>query len=562
MNIPKEILEAASTNDFILFVGSGFSKPLGFLDWNDLAKNAIEEFITDYPKVSILKQCLEKDTMDEILVFDALYKINPDKIETIIQEANNIEFDKNKLKNHELLWDISSRIITTNYDKALESSKPKISIQTICHNYKRELANNFEKPQWLYHIHGIVDDIRNCVIFTKDYVKLYNENNPALEQLKNILQNKTLLFIGFSMKDPYVTDLLEHLNIIFGTKNNNKRFILLKASQEPNQNYLTKIAINDYSEIPKFLTLLRDAIKSYGNKSPKIYRFNRHRCYSFQLGTNEFNTLLNKLLNDPVSTDDKVNDEIDKQINLLQSDYERSIAKAKQYENLGQIEKIVELLKPKSFKSQEEYSRMLYLALALEKLNLISEALEILNRILSKVDLSHEIRLCASFNMSVCYEKNSEFEKVSFLDFFDINDNLQFSKESIRDKAIANHLIVCIITKVDFEYEHLLNAVLENSLKGSPKLYCKTLLNYLTYKNEGVSKEEYDRISDLAKDLSVNSRVGILCEVYMKLDVETQRKTKEEIINKLENIEGLTDISNNERIEEIKKYIDQKFTNS
>ena len=107
MTIPEEILNASLTNDFIIFVGSGFSKPLGFLDWNQLAYKAIDEFKLDYPKVLKLEQSLKQDALDEILVFDALYRINDHKIRSIIKEANNINIDKSKLNNHYLLWESS-----------------------------------------------------------------------------------------------------------------------------------------------------------------------------------------------------------------------------------------------------------------------------------------------------------------------------------------------------------------------------------------------------------------------------------------------------------------------
>jgi len=561
IKIPEEILKASLNNDLILFIGSGFSKPLGFMDWNQLALKAIDEFLVDYPKVSVLRQCLKLEVLDEIAIFDALFSINQQKIESIIQEANNINISQDDLENHKLLWEISSRIITTNYDKTLNKAKPFTSIPTISHNYKREIANNFSKQEWLYHIHGVVDDITNCIIFTKNYVELYSKNNPAIEQLKSIFQNKTILFIGFSMKDKYVANVLENLNIVFENKNNNKRFIVLDEKESPTQSYLTKLELKSYSMMSEFLIELRDSLKRYSQAPKRIYRYNRHRCYSFELGSDKFNSILSGILNNPVSSNPNDIKVIKDKIDGLDSEYEKSIATAVHYEYLGQIENITLTLENKKFAGQYELSRILYLALAYEKLDRISDALNLLQRITANPQTSNEIRLSAAFNMSVCYEKLEKFENVCYENFFHLNDNLQFSNECIRDKAIANHLIVCHIKKEEFKYESLLKEVLENSLKGSPKLYCKTLLNYLTYKNKGITKEQYDEISELTKGISINTRVGILCEVYMKLDDLSQLATKEEIIEKVERIV----VDNNgyatkKHIKELKDYIKNKFS--
>ncbi|UNJ81299.1 hypothetical protein [Metabacillus dongyingensis] len=39
MNIPMDITEAIKNNKLVFFVGSGFSKTLGFPDWNNLVKD-------------------------------------------------------------------------------------------------------------------------------------------------------------------------------------------------------------------------------------------------------------------------------------------------------------------------------------------------------------------------------------------------------------------------------------------------------------------------------------------------------------------------------------------
>ena len=107
----KQIIDAAVENELYIFVGAGFSVPLGFPSWRKLAENAIDEFALDNPEVLVFKQALTTKVMTEILVFDALYDINETKIRNIIFRESNINFTPNMLVNHKLLWNISQKII-------------------------------------------------------------------------------------------------------------------------------------------------------------------------------------------------------------------------------------------------------------------------------------------------------------------------------------------------------------------------------------------------------------------------------------------------------------------
>jgi len=304
---PKELLDSLRENNLVIFVGSGFSKPLGLLDWNKLAELAIDEFKQQDSNVEYLRKCLQSNVLNEIAVFDALYNINPEKIEQFIKTANNKIKDSSNLDLHRKLWKISERIITTNYDKALELSKPDHTIETICNNSNYEVSKSLRLNKWLYHLHGKVDDIQNCIIFSKDYHRLYNEQNGSIEQLRSLAANNTFLFIGFSMKDRFVSNLFNNLDIVFKRHSNNDRFILLHKDDSLKSTYLQRIDIANYDMIPGFLDILIHSKELQLQSPVTITRYLRRRCRTFYPDSAEFNSIMIELRNETFKKENIVN---------------------------------------------------------------------------------------------------------------------------------------------------------------------------------------------------------------------------------------------------------------
>lgn len=534
--IPDEIEKALPRNQLVFFVGSGFSKPLGFLDWRGLALKAVDEYKASFPDISLLKDCLERNLLSEILVFDALKDLNKHKIVEIVKANNNGEIDESKLENHKRLWKISNKIITTNYDKAIETVKPNTSIEVISHDHLFEVGKSLKKDSWLFHIHGMIDNVNECIIFSEDYQRLYFNKkhytkHPAIEQLKSIALHNTILFLGFSMKDKYVANLFEDLNLIFSDTPSSEHFILLEQEEQLNSKYVKKIPIDSYLKTSEFLDLLI-ASKEASKQSPIPIkaRYLRRRCRTFEQGSNDFNNLMLELRSEEFSKD-KIAQYQEKIINL--NGYERTLTTAALYENSGQIEKMINLLSDEKFRDNQENTRLLFLAVGFEKLDKINSAIGTIDKITSNPDCDPEISLCAKFNRSICCEKIEKYDEVYFEQLINNKTILKFSKERIKDKAISNHLIVCKKRGLAFNYEVELKESIEYEIVNSGKSQVKTLINYLVYKNEIISNEKYDEIISLGKNMNVYSRVALLCSIYKQLDIDTKILLKEEILSKV-----------------------------
>lgn len=556
ITIPEEIINASVKGQLVLFVGSGLSKSLGFLDWRSLAINAIEDFNNSYPKVNILKECLKQDVLNEILILDALRYINETKIYEFIRRNYLLEIDSDKLEVQKKLWKISERIITTNYDETLGLTRPDSRIEIICHDHRYEISKQIRENKWLYHIHGTINNVEKCVIFSSDYHKLYNEQNACIQQLKSIFINNTVIFIGFSMKDKYLSNILTNLSMIYKLNQNNDCFIILKENEALDNKFLRRINIKEHNEIP---AILDEIIKNKNLRlqSPvKVTRFLRRRCRSFESGSDLFNNIIKKLLLETINSDDYKSTL--NTIDSFKSEYEKCMSKAALFENQGSIEKMIRILETYKFEGNEELSRKLYLALAYEKIDYLKAAISLLHNIIS-LPIENEITLSAKFNLAICYEKIEDYENVNFKEFIKIGNILNCTNELISDKAINNELIYCYKTKQEYKYKDLLMQQLERSIKHSPKSYYKSFINYLTYLNKSLDKVEYDKLLKLSKDMSVNSRVSILFDVFRKFDKETRQLLKDDFLSEIKLLASTSDsVSTDKYLKEFISLMDEK----
>jgi hypothetical protein len=555
--IPDKITNALHENKLVLFVGAGFSKSLGCLDWRDLVLKGIREFKPNHPKIELLKDCLTEKVLNEILVFDALKFLNKSKIIEIIKSNFNVNIDRNKLNNHKKLWKISNRIITSNYDKAIETVKPNTSIETISHNHLHEVGKSLKKDSWLFHIHGIVDNIDECVIFSDNYHKLYNDKHPAIEQLKSIASLNTILFIGFSMKDEYVGKLFKDLNLIFSERLSNEHFVLLEKDEGLINNHLSKLPIKNYNLIGGFLDKLIELKESrLQSPIPIKGKYLRRRCKSFYEGSYEFNQIMYEIHTLEFSN------EFVRQIKMRISKligYENVIATAALHEASGDLEQMIELLSLHIFEKDQENTRLLYLAIGNEKLGRIKNATEFLDRILANPNTANEIALSAKFNRSICNEKIDNYDEVFFEEFISCNEIIKHTQERIKDKAVSNLLIVCDKRGEKFLFEKELENSIEYEFNISAKSQAKTIINYLFYKNEFISRDKYQEILDLSKKMDIDSKVELLCTIVKLMDEATLELLTDEIIPNVELLcKEFPSKSNKKHLDDLNRYLNDK----
>ncbi|QED47012.1 SIR2 family protein [Cytobacillus dafuensis] len=263
--IPKSLIENAKNNNLVFFIGAGFSRDFGFPDWNGLVKIMLEKMIDENPKYKPFLALLESGTMG---VLDILEHIKSEKRiirDTIYKEFKYDISKEELLEKHRKLFSISKKIITTNYDQLLEKAA-KEQIDKVVYTNAHLMGQIHNFGEFILKIHGDHEFANDCVLLREDYEKLYDKDNAALAQMKSIIASKSILFIGFSLTDPYVSHLFEYVNKIYGGYHE-KSFILSVNNDDFTKYNVTNIQLENHDQIVTFLEQLSEKL---GEEKPIV----------------------------------------------------------------------------------------------------------------------------------------------------------------------------------------------------------------------------------------------------------------------------------------------------
>jgi hypothetical protein len=250
--IPSALKKAIIKNNIVLFVGSGTSLTLNMPSWDNLVKNIIDYISeeTGNQDLKMFKDILVPGGMNPIDVLTQIEKKGYRKF-ALDYLGNNLRLkEESDLELHKLLFDLCPRIITTNYDHAFEQALGD-GVHVVSNNSKHGISNLSDKKEYIFKIHGDVNDPDNCVLFQSDYEKFYIEKTSQQDlfttQLKNSILNKTIMFVGFGMNDPYVKEIMDHLYKI--TEGMMKRHYLFTTNSNFEIPYIEPIILKDYTQL-------------------------------------------------------------------------------------------------------------------------------------------------------------------------------------------------------------------------------------------------------------------------------------------------------------------------
>jgi len=205
--IPQEIVDAAQDGSLVLFIGAGISRLVGCPSWDgfawqvlyQLTPNAMnyheQKLISSIPdprKQLSLAKIIEGDTGKPIVDY---HKI----------------FDKKLPEDHiyKHINQYSCSFITTNYDKFIRpdyvTDKPEKDWRF--YESSELLASNLDVRGNVVHLHGCIDNPKDMIITTKDYINHYS-GGEVPKFLQHLFSNKTVLFLGYGMEE---LEILEHV---------------------------------------------------------------------------------------------------------------------------------------------------------------------------------------------------------------------------------------------------------------------------------------------------------------------------------------------------------------
>ncbi|MGN6602745.1 MAG: SIR2 family protein [Ginsengibacter sp.] len=266
----KKLLKLISSGDSILMVGAGCSAPI-YPTWS--------QFVEILEKEAKLIDTAFNEKKDDFLLFaDKVKKcLSDDRYYTLIYNV----FKPKKpthLKYHEIMCSLNFRgITTTNYDTILENSllattgNPDNSVhfegttKVKIFEFLSSLNQNSAYPKRVVHLHGKYDARESIVLCGEEYLEKYGfpvklPNGTLFGQIKNgklaeeefkklllnygyewtlrrkllwsILATRRVVFIGFSMNDPYFTKMFDFVSNDLNPFGSDTHFLILRITRQ------------------------------------------------------------------------------------------------------------------------------------------------------------------------------------------------------------------------------------------------------------------------------------------------------------------------------------------
>jgi hypothetical protein len=292
MELPIELIEAARNNNLVIFVGAGLSctftnaqgKTLG--NWKNLVKQIVESSSKEGYFTTLLQSAIDRGDepievldlieilsllpKDEIAGFannfyslrdnDSWLRDNLPKMSKILPKDKIVEFvkdfyslsDTNDWRLHEKLYELSSIIITTNYDNAFEHAKQPLKTILFGRDNRLQILNN-PQESILFKLHGCITAPETLVIFPYDYAFLYEHRAHAIiADFKKLIINKCILFIGCGMDDWQINTIFLNVKKMLADIQQ-KHFIITKKKEFEDKEkklsgFLTPVFIEKYRQ--------------------------------------------------------------------------------------------------------------------------------------------------------------------------------------------------------------------------------------------------------------------------------------------------------------------------
>ncbi|MCY4403574.1 MAG: SIR2 family protein [Candidatus Poribacteria bacterium] len=261
LELKQELIELVRSKEAVLIVGAGSSKRLGYPDWTELIQK-IEKLTGEcnaaFKADADLRDYKPLDYVEKMKTQIFSHEEGEKKYYGLFDRSfEPKQYAPNGLHFHKTLVSLPFRgLLTTNYDVVLEDALQGIGNVSahkdsfIIHKNTAGQVHRFlmaitnEETRGVAHLHGKYDDAEKVILSSKDYEKAYaspiiqetsnynffkrfcyrilrKEENQAMQSsswtlhrklLWAVLATRRVVFVGFSMKDPYFLKMLESVS--------------------------------------------------------------------------------------------------------------------------------------------------------------------------------------------------------------------------------------------------------------------------------------------------------------------------------------------------------------
>ena len=257
----RELIELVASGEALLIVGAGSSARVGYVTWNGL----LEEL------EGLANECGEdldqrhRGDSSKYLAYAEDIKSHISNKTGSLNRYHNLLYELFKSKSpsfddfHRMLVSLPFRgILTTNYDTVLEAalndkdptlghdnalvigSGPAIRV----HEFLMAMNNDKRITRRIAHLHGKFDISESIILSIEDYYQAYGLRLPTgqiqsdtewtlhRKLLWAVLATRRVVFVGFSMEDPYFDNMLETVSNDLWGWNKSIHFAIMSISSE------------------------------------------------------------------------------------------------------------------------------------------------------------------------------------------------------------------------------------------------------------------------------------------------------------------------------------------
>lgn len=256
--IPEEILVAARNGRLVIFLGAGVCVNYGAPSWSELVKEVLLNIEDKISSADLLCRNIDEGIMSPLEVLD--------KIEH--EKARVYEYVNNRISSlsgcsssvHKAIGKASKKILTSNYDTIMEDNVGGLDVCVPCSPFT--LSKIRKSSSFLFKIHGSIDQIDNCALFSFQYNEIYDANGMVVSEIKSLMRENTFLYVGFSLSDPYYKYIFDSYRGIY-KEYANTSYMITSGGDVPDG--VKPVLINDYSCLEAFFSSISDKVGS-GNE--------------------------------------------------------------------------------------------------------------------------------------------------------------------------------------------------------------------------------------------------------------------------------------------------------
>lgn len=212
-----DLIEIINKGHVWAFVGSGASIDAGYPSWRRLVEKSVNRLEPKVREVILADDRYTRGLQKELFP-QCFSRIESLAGRDALEAGVKAELDSAARIGNIILrlaeWPFAG-YITTNYDGLIQSSLRNLGEKgwSSAGNSTDEIHKvSGDATRVVWHIHGataLPSENGKLVLTSKDYDDLYLDDSPTVKQLKGLLSQRRVVFIGFGFKDPEVLRLLK-----------------------------------------------------------------------------------------------------------------------------------------------------------------------------------------------------------------------------------------------------------------------------------------------------------------------------------------------------------------